>query len=77
MGDIDPREFGGLQSDVRHLTDRMEKLEESMDRLERRIADLTALLDRARGVRWFVALLIGIPTFFAAAASALKTMVGR
>jgi len=77
MGDIDPRAFGGLERDVRHLTERIEKLETSIERLENRIADLTALLDQARGVRWFLFVLIGLPAFLAGCVAAYKSLTGK
>lgn len=77
MAEIDPRAFGGLERDVQHLTERIERLEQSIDKLERRISDLTALLDQARGVRWLLAIVIGLPAFVAGVIAIFKTLSGR
>ena len=72
MGEIDPRAFGGLEATVRHLSDRIDELEKSIDRLEGRIASLTAILDQARGARWLFAGLIGAASFIAGMAAATR-----
>lgn len=62
MGDgIDGRVFGALERDVKHLTDRIERLETAVEKLEASIDRLTALLDQARGARWVLGLMIGLP----------------
>jgi predicted RNase H-like nuclease (RuvC/YqgF family) len=75
MADIDLRAFGGLERDVKHLTERIEDLERAIERLETRIATLTALLDQARGARWVVAGTIALISFVVGLAAAAKGWV--
>lgn len=51
MAEIDLRAFGGLERDVKHLTERIEDLETKIENLEARISQLIAILDQARGGR--------------------------
>jgi tetrahydromethanopterin S-methyltransferase subunit B len=77
MGDIDGRVFGALERDVKHLTDRIEKLESAVERLEASIDRLTALLDQARGARWILGLVIGLPVVSLAAVNVWKALKGQ
>jgi len=72
MADIDLRAFGGLERDVKHLTERIEDLEKAIERLEARIAALTQLLDQARGARWVVAGVLALVSFVVGLAAAAK-----
>ena len=72
MGDVDPRLFGKLEADVKHLSDRIERLDDRITELETAIANLTALLNKARGAWWVMAVLIATPSFVAGVATALR-----
>jgi hypothetical protein len=72
MGDVDPRAFGGLEATVKHLTERIDDLEKSIDRLEGRIGTLTAILEQARGMRVVMVFLMGVASFSAGLATAIK-----
>lgn len=74
MDGIDPRVFGALERDVKHLTDRIEKLEQAVDRLEGSIDRLAGLLDQARGARWVLTLMLGIPAVIATGVAAWKAL---
>lgn len=74
MDGIDARVFGALERDVKHLTDRIEKLEAAVERLESSIDRLTALLDQARGARWVLVALIGIPAIVTASITAWRAL---
>lgn len=71
-GEIDPRAFGGLERDVKHLSDRIQRLDERIEELEGAIENLTALLNKARGAWWVMVILIAAPSFVAGIATALK-----
>jgi prefoldin subunit 5 len=75
MVDMDQRAFGGLERDVKHLSERIDVLERAIERLETRIGTLTALLDQARGARWLLAILIAAASFAAGLAAAAKGFV--
>lgn len=77
MADIDGRVFGALERDVKHLTDRIEKLESAVERLEASIDRLTALLDQARGARWVLGLMIGVPVVSLAIVNVWKAVKGH
>ncbi len=77
MGDIDPRFFGALERDVKHLTDRIERLESAVEKLEASIDRLTTLLDQARGARWVIGLVIGLPVVSLALINVWKAMRGQ
>lgn len=72
MAEIDPRAFGGLERDVKHLSERIDDLEKAIERLESRIASLTALLDQARGARWLLGALVSAASFAAGVAATAK-----
>lgn len=72
---IDPRAFGGLERDVKHLSERIDDLEKAIERLETRISQLTTILDQARGARWFLGALIGVASFAAGLAAAAKGLM--
>ncbi len=72
MGEVDPRAFGGLERDVKHLTDQIASLERRISELETSIEGLTALLNNVRGAWWVVAVLIATPAFIAGIVTALK-----
>lgn len=74
MDGIDARVFGALERDVKHLTDRIEKLEQAVDRLEGSIDRLAGLLDQARGARWVLMLMLGIPAVVAASLTAWRAL---
>lgn len=74
MDGIDARVFGALERDVKHLTDRIEKLEAAVERLEGSIDRLAALLDQARGARWVLIALLGIPAVATAAITAWRAL---
>lgn len=75
MVEVDQRAFGGLERDVKHLSERIDALAKDIERLEARIASLTALLDQARGARWVLAGLIALASFAAGLAAAAKGML--
>lgn len=72
MAEIDLRAFGGLEHDVKHLARRLDDLERVIGRLENRIAQLTAVLDQARGARWVVALFTATISFASGVIAAAK-----
>lgn len=72
MAEIDLRAFGGLERDVKHLSERIDDLEKAIERLESQIASLTALLNQARGARLLLGGLIAIASFLAGIAAAAK-----
>lgn len=73
MGEgVDPRVFGALERDVKHLTDRIEKLESAIDRLGANVSQLTDLLNQARGARIMLGILIAIPSFMVGVFSAAR-----
>ena len=74
MAEIDPRVFGALERDVKHLSEKVEKLEQAVERLEGSIDRLSALLDQARGARWVLAVLLGIPAIITAAITAWRAL---
>lgn len=75
MADVDQRAFGGLERDVKHLSDRIDALEKAIERLESNIAGLTAILNQARGARLLLGGLIAIASFLAGIAAAAKGLV--
>lgn len=75
MAEIDLRAFGGLEHDVKHLTERIEVLETKIENLESRISQLIAILDQARGARWFLAAIIATASFVAGVAAAAKGLL--
>ena len=74
MAEIDPRVFGALERDVKHLSEKVEKLEQAVERLDHSIDRLTALLDQARGARWVLVALIGIPAIITASITAWRAL---
>ncbi len=70
--DIDMRAFGGLERDVKHLSERIDDLEKAIERLEGNITALTAILNQARGARLLLGGLIAIASFLAGIAAAAK-----
>ena len=64
---IDPRDFGALERDVIHLSDRIERLEKTIKGLSDQLATLTTLLEQARGgwrlAAWIVGGAISIGAF--------------
>lgn len=72
MAEIDLRAFGGLERDVKHLSERIDDLEKAIERLESQIASLTALLNQARGARLLLGGLIAIASFLAGIAAAAR-----
>lgn len=74
MAEIDLRVFGALERDVQHLSEKVEKLETAVKGLEQSIDRLTALLDQARGARWVLVALIGIPAIVTATITAWRAL---
>lgn len=72
MAEMDMRAFGGLERDVKHLSDRIDALEKAIERLETNISSLTAILNQARGARLLFGGLIAIASFLAGIAAAAK-----
>jgi hypothetical protein len=72
--EIDLRAFGGLERDVKHLSDRIDALEKAIERLEGNINALTAILNQARGARLLFGGLIAIASFMIGVAAAAKGM---
>jgi len=72
VAEIDLRAFGGLERDVKHLSERIDDLEKAIERLESQIASLTALLNQARGARLLLGGLITIASFLAGIAAAAR-----
>jgi hypothetical protein len=70
--DMDMRAFGGLERDVKHLSDRIDDLEKAIERLEGQIGQLTAILHQARGARFLLGGLIAIASFLAGIAAAAR-----
>ena len=70
--EIDPRAFGGLEANVKHLSDRITSLESKMNQLETSIDNLTALLNKARGAWWILAFLVGGASFVVGMLVSLK-----
>ena len=70
--DMDMRAFGGLERDVKHLSDRIDDLEKAIERLEGQIGQLTAILNQARGARFLLGGLIAIASFLAGIAAAAR-----
>lgn len=75
MVDVDARAFGGLERDVKHLSDRIDDLEKAIERLEGQIGALTALLDQARGARVLLGGLVAIASFLVGIAAAAKGLI--
>lgn len=75
MVDVDARAFGGLEHDVKHLSDRIDTLEKAIERLEAQISALTAILNQARGARLLLGGLIAIASFLAGIAAAAKGLI--
>lgn len=75
MSEIDPRLFGGLERDVKHLTERIENLERAIERLDVQITKLTSILDQAKGARLLLGGLIAIASFLAGIAAAAKGLL--
>ncbi len=75
MVDVDARAFGGLERDVKHLSDRIDTLEKAIERLEAQISALTAILNQARGARLLLGGLIAIASFLAGIAAAAKGII--
>lgn len=75
MAEIDLRAFGGLERDVKHLSERIDDLEKAIERLESQIASLTALLNQARGARLLLGGLIAIASFLAGIAAAARGLL--
>ena len=75
MAEIDLRAFGGLEHDVKHLSDRIDTLEKAIERLEAQISALTAILNQARGARLLLGGLIAIASFLAGIAAAGKGII--
>lgn len=73
--DMDMRAFGGLERDVKHLSERIDDLEKAIERLEGRIVTLTGILDQVRGARWLLAAVIATASFVAGIAVAAKGML--
>ena len=72
MAEIDLREFGGLERDVKHLSERISDLEKTIEKLQSQIASLTDILNQARGARLLLGGLIAIASFLAGIAAAAK-----
>ena len=72
VGEIDLLAFGGLERDVKHLSDRIGDLEKTIERLESQISTLTDILNQARGARFLFGGLIAIAGFLAGIAAAAK-----
>ena len=70
--EIDLREFGGLERDVKHLSERISDLEKTIEKLQSQIASLTDILNQARGARLLLGGLIAIASFLAGIAAAAK-----
>ncbi len=75
MAEIDARAFGKLEGAVESLNDRIDVLEKKIERLDVSISNLTSLLERARGVRWFLTFTIGAASFLAGIAAAAKGLI--
>lgn len=75
MADVDQRAFGGLERDVKHLSDRIDDLEKAIERLETQIGTLTAILNQARGARFLLGGLIALASFLAGIAAAAKGFI--
>jgi len=73
--EIDARAFGRLESTVGNLSTRIADLEKSLDKLQGQIADLTALLNQARGARWLLGGMIALAGFLAGIAAAAKGLL--
>lgn len=69
---IDLRAFGGLERDVKHLSDRIDALEKAISRLEGNINSLTAVLNQARGARFLLGGLLAIASFMVGVVAAAK-----
>ncbi len=73
MGDeVNGRMFGALERDVKHLTDRIEKLEGAISRLESTLGKLNDLLNQARGARIVLAAIIAVASFSVGLVSAAR-----
>ena len=70
--EIDLRAFGGLERDVKHLSERISDLEKTIEKLQSQIASLTDILNQARGARLLLGGLIAIASFLAGIAAAAK-----
>ena len=70
--DMDMRAFGGLERDVKHLSERIDDLERAIARLEARIVSLTTILDQVRGARWLFGFIIAGASFATGVAVAAK-----
>jgi ABC-type transporter Mla subunit MlaD len=57
--EVDPRDFGALESDVRALRSQVAKLETSIEGLNEKLDHLNGLLDQARGGWKLVAGVLG------------------
>lgn len=72
---MDMRAFGGLERDVKHLSERIDDLEKAIERLEGRIVTLTTILDQVRGARWLFAVVVATASFVAGIAVAAKGLL--
>ena len=73
--EIDLRAFGGLERDVKHLSERIDDLEKAIERLEVRIVTLTGILDQVRGARWLIAFTVAAASFVGGLAVAARGLL--
>lgn len=59
MGEVNPRDFGALEADVRALRGQVAKLETTIEGLNEKLDHLNGLLDQARGGWRLVAGMLG------------------
>lgn len=60
MGGIDPRDFGALESEVKHLRHQLTDMADQLSVVSKQMGDMQRLLAQLQGARWTLATLAAI-----------------